>query len=75
MRDGIRFFSKRKDLLDRPFPSDPFVDAVMNPDYPIVVVEHGEAASHQYNETELALVAPLIRCAQDLRLTVTKVSG
>lgn len=71
VRDGIHFFSKRKDLLDLSFAVDPFVRAVMAPEYPIVVVEHGEHGSHQYNETEFALVEPLIRCAQDLRLDGT----
>lgn len=68
VRDGIRFFSRRSDLLDRPFPVSPYVDAVMDPHYPIVVVEHGEMGSHQYNAAELALAEPLIRCTQDLRL-------
>ena len=40
----------------------------MHPNYPIVVVEHSEMGSHQFNETELALAEPLIRCTQSLRL-------
>ena len=70
-RDKIEFFSKRADLLDRPFPSDPFVDIVMAPEFPIVVIEHTEHGSQQYNKAELELVGPLIQCAQSLRLDGT----
>jgi len=71
--DGIYFYSKRTDLLIPPL-VDPasqmahFVETVMDPAYPIVVIEHDEASSQQYNETELAIVAPLIECAQAMRL-------
>jgi len=68
VRDGIHFFSKRKDLLTRVPSTDAFVDVVMNPEYPIVVIEHGETGSHQYNEAEMRMVEPLIRCALSMRL-------
>lgn len=69
VRDGIRFFSRRKELLTTPPPVDPFVDLVLQPRYPIVVIEHGEDRSQQYNEAEMALVTPLIDvCANRLRL-------
>ena len=67
-QDGIQFFSKRDKLLDEPPPSGAFVDAIMDPNYPIVVVEHGEQGSQQYNETELEIVRPLIECALAMRL-------
>lgn len=69
VRDGIRFFSRRKEILTLPPTTSPLVDAVLNPRYPIVVIEHGEQSSQQYNETEVALVTPLIDiCANSLRL-------
>jgi len=69
VQDGIRFFSRRQALLDQPPPTDEFTDRVLDPAYPIVVIEHGEQQSQQYNETELALVKPLIEiCAHQLRL-------
>ncbi len=68
VHDGIRFFSRRDKVLDTPPPSGAFVDAIMNPDYPIVVVEHAEQGSQQFNETELEIVRPLIECALAMRL-------
>ncbi len=58
--DGIRFFSRRKELLEQPPAVDDYVDVVLSPYYPIVVVEHAEHSSQQYNETEIELAAPLI---------------
>jgi len=68
-RDGMHFFSRRKEVLPPPPETEPFVDLALDPDYPIVVVEHGEQRSQQYNETELALITPLIDvCANRLQL-------
>lgn len=68
-RDGIHFHSKRKDLI-LPVPKiNGYVDAVLNPNYPIVVVEHTEHASQQYNPSELALTQPIVQaCVQYLQL-------
>lgn len=67
--DGIRFFSKRKELLTQPPRVDPFVQLALDPAYPIVVIEHGEVGSQQYNETEVCLIEPIIEvCANNLRL-------
>lgn len=69
VRDGIEFFSRRREVLTTPPKTDPFVDLALDPDYPIVVVEHAEESSQQYNETELELIAPMIDvCAHRLRL-------
>ncbi len=69
VRDGIDFFSRRKEVLPPPPQVEPFVDLVLAPEYPIVVIEHGEQRSQQYNETEVALIKPLIEvCANGLRL-------
>ena len=69
VRDGIHFFSKRTDILDQPPLAGEYVNKALDPNYPIVVIEHGEQRSQQYNETEITLVTPLIRiCAEKLRL-------
>jgi len=67
--DGIKFFSKRQDLLTTPPPENSYVDAVLDPAYPIVVIEHTENQSQQYNQTEIELARPLIEvCAHKMRL-------
>lgn len=43
--------------------STPYVLAALHPDYPIVVIEHSEAASQQYNQVEVDLLSPLITAA------------
>lgn len=69
LHDGIKFYSRRRDLLTQPPLVDPYVDAVLHPEYPIVVVEHDENQSQQYNLTEIELARPLIDiCAHKLRL-------
>lgn len=68
-RDDIPFFSRRHAVLTPPPSADPFVCAALDPQYPVVVIEHGEHASQQYNRTEIELVAPLIEaCARGLSL-------
>jgi hypothetical protein len=68
-KDGINFHSRRRDLIKRMPNLDQYVDAVMRPEYPIVVIEHTEQASQQYNPVELELVRPLIgACVNHLRL-------
>ena len=68
-KDGIQFHSKRKELITQlPAISD-YVDAVMNPAYPIIVIEHTEHASQQFNPSELQLTEPIIQaCVQYLGL-------
>jgi len=67
--DGINFFSRRRDLMPQPPTLNEYVDTVLNPEYPIIVIEHDEQRSQQYNETELQLVTPLIDvCANQLSL-------
>lgn len=68
-KDGIRFHSKRRELMPRLPGLSPYVDAVLDPAYPIVVIEHDESASQQLNPLELALARPLIQaCIQHLSL-------
>jgi superfamily I DNA and/or RNA helicase len=42
-------------------PEDEFVAAVLRPEYPLVVVVHGETGSQVRNEYEQALIEPVIR--------------
>lgn len=59
-RDGIDFHSKRKELIHQLPKIDEYVDSAMDPAYPIVVIEHTEQASQQFNPLEIELVRPLI---------------
>jgi superfamily I DNA and/or RNA helicase len=69
VHDGIHFFSKRKALLDPSPTIDPYVDRTLDPAYPLVVIEHSERGSQQYNELESELLAPIIEvCANQIRL-------
>lgn len=68
-KDGIRFFSKRKELIPALPQLDPYVDAALDPAYPIVVIEHTERSSQQFNLLELNLTRPLIEaCVRYLSL-------
>jgi hypothetical protein len=58
--DGIEFYSRKKDLLAAHPVSNEFLRIVLDPKYPIVVIEHDEYGSHQYNETEVEIVKPII---------------
>ena len=70
-RDNINFYSKKEHLL-QPLPdsvTDEYARAVLRSDYPVIVIEHGESNSQQYNETEIKLVEPLIEiCHHQLGL-------
>jgi superfamily I DNA and/or RNA helicase len=71
-RDGIRLHSTRERLLPQAQFSDPFVSAVLDPHYPIVVVEHQERGSQQLNDLEVELASRLIRaCLDTLRLSAS----
>jgi superfamily I DNA and/or RNA helicase len=64
-QDGIPFFSARTDRLAACPSVDAYVDAVLDPDYPIVFIEHDEMAAQQFNELELELVTPLVAACQE----------
>ena len=69
VRDGIQFYSRRTHLLPESDFADEYVQRVLDPHYPLVVIEHDEQDSQQYNLTELALVSPLVNaCRQQLKL-------
>jgi hypothetical protein len=68
-KDGINFHSRRKEIINQLPPLQPYVDAVLDPHYPIVVIEHTEQASQQFNPVELELTRPLIdACVKHLSL-------
>jgi superfamily I DNA and/or RNA helicase len=65
VHDGIHFFSRRTALLPPVATGDDYVDTVLAPEYPIVVIEHGEQSSQQFNLTELALLRPVVAACLD----------
>src|SRR5204862_440720 len=73
----IPFHSRRSDVL----PAlrgvhDEYVEAVLRSDYPVVVIDHAETASQQFNPLELELATPLIAaCLDDLGLDAAKGIG
>ena len=68
-KDGIDFHSREKGLISQIPQIDPYVNAVLDPSYPIVVIEHTERASQQFNPFELSLTVPLIEaCVKYLGL-------
>lgn len=69
VKDGIDFRSHRNELIPSFPPIHPYVDAVLKREYPIVVIEHTEQSSQQFNELELALTRPLVEaCVKHLSL-------
>jgi len=68
-QDGINFYSTRDDALAAVPTGDPFVDAVLDPAFPVVVVEHGDEQSQQSNPVEVDLITPIIAaCRESLHL-------
>lgn len=57
--DGIHYHSERLETLPPVSYADPFVASVLDPDYPLVVVVHDEAASQHRNPFERDLMAPV----------------
>jgi hypothetical protein len=64
--DGVGYFSELDRLLPAFKGGSEFVQAALAPDFPVVVIEHAEQASLKRNETELAIVTPLVEAARDL---------
>jgi hypothetical protein len=59
-QDGIAYHSRNRDVLPRLLGESAFVDAVLTPDHPLVVVVHDERRSQQRNAFEASLVAPVL---------------
>ena len=67
-QDGIPFYSRRQERLPPCPTGDPYVDAVLHPAHPVVVVEHEESASHQVSPVELELLTPILHtCTEGLQ--------
>ena len=70
-QDGIHFHSRRRQTL--PAITDPalspYLRAVLDPAYPVIVIRHDENLSQQANPTEVALIAPIVTaCIEQLGL-------
>ena len=59
-QDGIEFHSIETETLPPELGLDPFTEAVLAPDYPIVVVVHDEDRSQLRNHFEQDLIAPVL---------------
>lgn len=63
--DGIAFFSKRQEILPLHAVEEELVAAVLQPEYPLVVVVHEEADSQVRNVYEQSLIEPILRTLAD----------
>ena len=59
-QDGLQYYSRRTGRLRHDGNRDDFVAAVLQPDHPLVIVVHDEAASQVRNDFERDLTAPLL---------------
>jgi hypothetical protein len=64
-QDGIRYHSRRKEVLPDMELEDRFLAAVLAPEHPLVVIVHDEGESQTRNPFEQALVAPLLEALAD----------
>jgi hypothetical protein len=64
-KDGIRFHSRRHDLLPPLVHAEPFLAAVLNREHPLVVIVHDEAESQKRNPFEQTLLAPILEALAD----------
>jgi superfamily I DNA and/or RNA helicase len=63
--DGIEYHSKRRELLPAHPIEDDLIAAVLQPDFPLVVLVHDEASSQVRNPFEQALIEPILRTLAD----------
>lgn len=59
-QDGIAYHSGKDDLLPLHPSSDDFVRAVLDPNFPLVVIVHDESQSQLRNDFEQELIAPIL---------------
>ncbi len=62
--DDVDFFSDLEHQLPQVDGLRGHVAAALHPDYPVVVVEHTEAASLKQNDVEIEILAPILRAAE-----------
>jgi superfamily I DNA and/or RNA helicase len=72
--DEVGFHSLRAELLPECVGLEGHVAAALEPEYPVVVVEHAEQDSLKRNDTEIAILAPIIEAARD-RLGLDAIDG
>ncbi|MGH2562679.1 MAG: AAA domain-containing protein [Thermomicrobiales bacterium] len=65
--DGIAYHSNKHEILPETLVVDPFVEAVLRPEHPLVVVVHDEASSQVANPFEQALIAPVLEALATTR--------
>ncbi|OJW10306.1 MAG: DNA helicase [Planctomycetales bacterium 71-10] len=63
--DGIDYHSKQRAVLAAHPVEDDLIRAVLDPDYPLVVLVHDEAGSQVRNPFEQALIEPILRTLAD----------
>ncbi len=64
-QDGIDYHSKRREVIEARPVGDAFVDAVLTPEHPLVVVVHDETESQVRNLFEQQLIAPILELLAD----------
>lgn len=64
--DHVDFHSLNEGLLPHASGLEGHVAAALASEYPVVVIEHAERASLKRNDTEIAVLAPIIEAAQDV---------
>jgi hypothetical protein len=63
--DGIEYHSKKRAVLPAYSIEDEMIRAVLDPEYPLVVLVHDEAGSQVRNPFEQALIEPILRILAD----------
>lgn len=64
-RDGLQYHSQRRGSLRFNGHDDEFVQAALDPRYPLVVIVHNEASSQLRNDFERTLTLPLLQALRD----------
>ena len=64
-RDGIPYHSRKRRRLESFVNADAFVNAVLDPAHPLVVVVHHEEGSQSRNAFEQTLITPLLEALAD----------
>jgi hypothetical protein len=66
-RDGIAYFSARREVVRAREYADPFVAAVLAPEHPIIAIIHDEDESMVRNRYEQELITPVLEALADPR--------
>ncbi len=66
--DQIPFHSLQDHLLPLARGATGMIAAALDPQHPVVVIEHSEARSLKYNQTEIAILTPLLAALEGMGL-------